>query len=68
LEPEARLALYQAELLEALAEGVSAEQLSERLRPFGKEFWETLDDLDPAAVETAVELVAKWGVRSSPDE
>ena len=68
MDAEQRLARYQAELLQALSEGVDAEQLAQRLRPLGKEYWETLDGLEPAAVETAVELVETWAVRSSADE
>lgn len=66
--PEQRLHDFEAALLKALAEGAGVEELRESLRVHGPEFHAFLDAMEPAAVETAVELVAKWGVPSSADE
>ena len=63
-----RVAIYQAELLRLLDEGASPAELAERLRVHGWEFHDTLDHLEPECVETAVELVRTWGVRSSAHE
>lgn len=65
---EERIAVYQADLLRLLEEGAGPEELAERLRLHGWEFHDTLDHLEPECVETAVELVRKWGVRSPPED
>lgn len=60
---EERIAAYQADLLRLLEQRATPQELARELRPLGWVFHETLDHLEPEAVETAVELVQTWARR-----
>ena len=63
------LAAFQAALLKLLAEDLSAETLSRRLREDAAYagFREYVDGFEPRMLAVAAELVKKWGKRSGED-
>lgn len=59
------LAIYQAELLDALNSAATPEEASKRIRELAKAagLQDDLGEIDPRMMDVAVQLTKKWGVR-----
>ena len=64
---DARLAAFQAALLELLAQGLSPEEVIARLRSDAAfaPFADYVETFEPRMVEVAAALVKKWGRRAT---
>jgi hypothetical protein len=61
MTPEEKLAAFQSALMDLLAEGADADRLRQELSPFGKEYWDWLDALQPRTLDVGHELMQTWG-------